>query len=241
MRNLAVWGACVLLGLAPSALAADATDQVEQAVRELQSAWNEGDRDKVVSLVSEITYRSFLTRSSNRGRHARHCCSQVARLERHGHPVHFDGTPLRACRPRHRRTEYSRRRRGSRGRQNPPPGMHRGCQRRVSPRSPEMPCSRVSEVSSDFFRMRSGAILSFALRPAPGQPGRMSEDDAGSGVIGLAVFTPRPSASVGRADTSVGRADTRAAPGPAPRRTRRTRPDNRAGRSRRSRRSGTGR
>jgi hypothetical protein len=44
MRNLAVLGACVLLGLAPSALAADATDQVEQAVRELQSARNEGDR-----------------------------------------------------------------------------------------------------------------------------------------------------------------------------------------------------
>jgi uncharacterized protein (TIGR02246 family) len=64
MRNLAVLGACVLLGLATSALAADATDQVEQAVRELQSAWNEGDRDKVVSLVSEdhvsiLSYAQF--------------------------------------------------------------------------------------------------------------------------------------------------------------------------------------
>jgi uncharacterized protein (TIGR02246 family) len=54
----------VLLGLAPSALAADATDQVEQAVRALQLAWNERDREKVVSLVREdhvsiLSYAQF--------------------------------------------------------------------------------------------------------------------------------------------------------------------------------------
>jgi Domain of unknown function (DUF4440) len=64
MRSLAVVRACVLLGLAPSALAADATDQVEQAVRALQLAWNEGDHKKVVSLVSEdhvsiLSYAQF--------------------------------------------------------------------------------------------------------------------------------------------------------------------------------------
>jgi hypothetical protein len=168
------------------------------------------------------------------GRHARHCCRpgcapratwSSSPFRRHPSPDLPPSTSKDRVFPTPSRQPRS---------PEPPPGMHRGCQRRVSPRSPEMPCSRVSEVSSDFFRMRSGAILSFALRPAPGQPGRMSEDDAGCGVIGLAVFTPRPSASVGRADT-------RAAPGPAPRRTRRTRPDNRAGRSRRSGRSGTGR
>jgi hypothetical protein len=64
MRSLAVLGACVLLGLAPSALAADATDQVEQAVRALQLAWNEGDREKIVPLVSKdhvsiLSYAQF--------------------------------------------------------------------------------------------------------------------------------------------------------------------------------------